>query len=131
MSERDFFVKAHLREQSLDDSFDLLGVRLGNDSKERNHERNHTIILTREWLGIIMMGAIITQIRQPAPGGWTAAAVHLALVIVIGVARWPVRLRPGATRASTTWHRPAIAAAGLSRHTRSGDGGRRLDRKPR
>ena len=50
-------------------------------------------------LAIIMMGAIITQIRQPAPGGWTAAAVHLALVIVIGVARWPVRLRPGSVRA--------------------------------
>ena len=45
-------------------------------------------------LSVVMIGAIITQVRQPGPGGWTAAAVHLVLVVIIGTGRWPSRARP-------------------------------------
>ncbi len=43
-------------------------------------------------LAIIMVGAVVTQLKHPGAGGWFAAAVHLALVVVIGVARWPRRM---------------------------------------
>ena len=44
-------------------------------------------------LSVIMIGAIVTQVRQPGPGGWTSAAVHLVLLVVIGTGRWPARSR--------------------------------------
>ena len=54
MGQRDFLLQGHLRNQSLNPRLNLLGVDTLGQRDERNHERNHIFILTRETVGVIM-----------------------------------------------------------------------------
>lgn len=53
-------------------------------------------------LGVIMIGALGTLLLLPGPSmGMDGPLIHIAVLTVIGVARWRVRYRPGGTAAAS------------------------------